>query len=137
MEDLRAFLERHRTPGLEALLGGVDRGVRLVDAAAGNLRDRLFVDRRDVGEGRAGRDALAADPVVGRDLNAPDLNSIARAVLPETRSYPNGMDDPRALSNRPRCPVYASRVGGRPWRGWILLGLSAGLILVAIAEWER
>ncbi|HET6792213.1 MAG TPA: hypothetical protein VFI35_11595 [Actinomycetota bacterium] len=28
-------------------------------------------------------------------------------------------------------------MGGRPWLGWILLGLSAGLILVAIAEWNH
>jgi hypothetical protein len=33
------------------------------------------------------------------------------SVLPETRSYPNGMDDPSALSNQlTRCPVYASKM---------------------------
>jgi hypothetical protein len=99
VQDLRALLERYRAPGLEALLGGIDCLGRLLGATASDLRDRFSVDRRDVGERRARWDGLTADPVVGRDLDALDLNSLARAVLPETRSYPNGMDDRQSMSN--------------------------------------
>jgi hypothetical protein len=97
VEDLGALLERHRAPGLEALLGGVDRGVRLVDAAAGNLRDRLFVDRRDIGEARAGGNALAADPVVGGDLDALDLDASAQCRPPRYSFVPERYGRPANL----------------------------------------
>jgi hypothetical protein len=74
MEDLGALLRFHRAPGLEALPGGIDGGVDLVDAAARDLRDRRLVDRRDVRERVGGADPFTADPVVGRDLDALDLN---------------------------------------------------------------
>jgi hypothetical protein len=97
MEDLRAFLERHRAPDLEALLGGVDRGVRLVDAPTGDLRDGLFVDRREVGECRAGGDALAADPVVGRDLDVLDLDAPAQCRPPRYSFVPERYGRPASL----------------------------------------
>ena len=82
VEDLGALLGRHRAPGLETLLGGVHRACGFVLAASSDLGDRRLVDRRDVGEGRAGRDALAADPMVGRDLDAFDLDAPAQCRPP-------------------------------------------------------
>jgi hypothetical protein len=82
MEDLGALLAIRRTPGLETLRRGVDGGVDLVDAAACDAGDRLLVDRRDVGERVGGADAFTPDPVLGRDLDALDLDAPAQSVLP-------------------------------------------------------
>ncbi len=81
-DDLGALLGRHRAPGLETLLGCVHRACGFVLAASSDLGDRRLVDRRDVAEGRAGRDALTADPMVGRDLDAFDLDAPAQCRPP-------------------------------------------------------
>jgi hypothetical protein len=63
-------------------------------AASCHLGDDLFVDRRDVVEGLGRADPLAADPVLGRDLDALDLGSLARGRRSsrwQGRSAPNGM----------------------------------------------
>ena len=49
-----------------------------------DLGERLRVDGRDVDEGRVARDPLAADEVLGRDLDARDLTVIRRP--PQTRA---------------------------------------------------
>ena len=57
-------------------------------AAAGDLGDDLLVDRRDVVEGLRRADPLAADPVLGRDLDALDLGGSARrGSSPRERSF--------------------------------------------------
>jgi hypothetical protein len=63
-------------------------------AALCHLGDDLFVDRRDVVEGLGRADPLAADPVLGRDLDALDLGRPARGRRSSRswgRSVPNGM----------------------------------------------
>ena len=49
--------------------------------------------------------------MLGRDLDALDLNLPARAVLPETRSYPNGMNVVEQMSNAPLLCSPVSRRG--------------------------
>jgi hypothetical protein len=88
MEDLGPLLRRHRAPGFEALLGGVDGFRGFLDASPGDLGDRLFIDRRDAGEGRAGWDAFTADPMVGRDLDALDLDAPAQCRPPRDSFVP-------------------------------------------------
>jgi hypothetical protein len=78
MQDLGAGEGGHRGPDLEAGLRGADRLIDLRGAGARDLGDRGLVDRREVLE-RGGRgDALPADPVLGRDLDALDLRVRAR-----------------------------------------------------------
>ena len=86
-DDLGALFRRHGSPGLEALLGGVDSGLGLVLAASRDVRDRRLVDRGDIGEGRGGCDALAADPMVGRDLDTLDHDAFAQSGSFPARSF--------------------------------------------------
>src|SRR6185312_8760693 len=61
-----------RRPGGEGVLRRGDRESCFRLTAASDLGQRLRVDRADVGEGRVAADALAADEMVGRDLDAGD-----------------------------------------------------------------
>ena len=72
VQDLRSFLRGHRAPDGEPLTGGGDGLVGFGGSPAGDLGDGHLVDRRDVDEGLGRRDARAADPVVGGDLDALD-----------------------------------------------------------------
>ena len=67
-------------PGRERL-GRCGHGeIRLALPAARDLAERLLVDRREVGEGLLARDALAADEVIGRDLDPGDEDPLARVT---------------------------------------------------------
>ena len=74
-----------RRPGGERLGRGGDRRVGLALPAAGDLAERLLVDRREVGEGGLAREAPPADVVVGRDLDAGDGDPVAHPILPKAR----------------------------------------------------
>ena len=56
-----------------------DGELRLALAASCDLRDRLGVDRREVDERLGARNALAADEVVGRDVDAGNLDAPSRS----------------------------------------------------------
>ncbi len=72
-----------RGPGREGLGRGGDREIGLAPAAAGDLAERLLVDRREVRERALARDALAADEVIGRDLDPRDLHpTLPNASVP-------------------------------------------------------
>ena len=81
-QDVAALLDRERGPRREGCPSRGDSGVHLGRRAGVDLGERLLVDRRDVGEGGARRDPLAADPVTGVDLDALDdrVGAAHRAV---------------------------------------------------------
>ena len=78
-----------RGPGREGVGRGGDGEVGLALTAAGDLAERLLVDRRDVGERALARDALAADEVVRRDLDAGDVHGACRSRVVTT--FPNAI----------------------------------------------
>ena len=98
VEDLGAPLGRHRAPGLEALLGGVDGLLGLVRAASGDLGDRRLIDRGDVREGRG-----------GSQLARHRSNARSRPRLPRPRRV-------RSVPSPPSLVVRARTV----WRRWRL-----------------
>ena len=79
MEVRGAAVRAERRPARERLRRRRDGEIRLALAASRDLRDRLGVDRREVDERLGARDALAADEVVGRDLDARDLDAAHRS----------------------------------------------------------
>jgi hypothetical protein len=85
VQDLGPVGRRGPPPGVERVPGRRDGSVGLRRGAPGDLGDDLLVDRRDVDEGLRRADPLAADPVLGRDLDALDLGGSARG-----RSSPRG-----------------------------------------------
>jgi len=88
VQDLGAVRRRGPAPGVERAPGRRYGSVGLGGAAARDLGDDLLVDRRDVLEGLRRADPLAADPVLGRDLDALDLGGSARGgSSPRGRSF--------------------------------------------------
>jgi hypothetical protein len=81
MEVLRASPRPERRPGRKRVRRRPDSEVRLTLPSARNLGERLGVDRRDVDEGRVAPEALAADEVLRRDLDAFDDRSSSPQVL--------------------------------------------------------
>ena len=69
-----------RGPGGEGRPGGVAGELRLARAAAGDLGERLLVDRGQVDEALGARDPLAADEVVG-ETPTPATSTRAASVL--------------------------------------------------------
>ncbi len=105
--DLGAFLGGHRAPGRR----WPSRAAATAwSASSAPPRATSAIGCSSIGETSSnvvgGRDALATDPVVGRDLDAFDDGFARRAPLPRQRnvrkgrSHPNGMGGREALSSR-------------------------------------
>jgi hypothetical protein len=73
-QDLTALLRAHGGPRRERGSSGRDRGVSLGPTAAGDLAEDPSVDGGHVVEGLGGRNALAADPVPGVDVDTGDAD---------------------------------------------------------------
>jgi len=85
MENRGALFRWCAPPRLGRSISRGDRQVYGVCVATRNLRDRLFVDRGDVGEPIGRSETLAADQVVGRDLDPFDDRALVRRLLQMVR----------------------------------------------------
>ena len=86
VQGLGALLRMHRSPNLERAARSGDGLARLGHATPRYLRDHALVYRRYIGEDGGGRDTLAADPVVGRNLDAFDRGTASDRAHPLPRS---------------------------------------------------
>jgi hypothetical protein len=77
MQVRRAARRPQRRPRREGVARGAYGAIDLGLAGPRDLREHLAVDWRDVLEALPARDPLAADVVVGRDVNADDVDEIA------------------------------------------------------------
>ena len=103
-------------PGGECLGGRGHRHVGLALPAAGDLAERLLVDRRDVGERVLARDPLTADEVVGRDVDTGDLETRSSSGLLEgTRADVDDRD--AAVDGNYRAVQVGGIVGEEPGDG--------------------
>jgi hypothetical protein len=88
VQDLCPIGRGRPPPRVERAPSRRDGSVGLRTTAARDLGDTPLVDRRDVDEGLGRADPLAADPVLGRDLDALDLGGSARGgSSPRGRSF--------------------------------------------------
>ena len=112
-----AALRPEGGPGGERLTRGLNRRVGLFLAPAGDVGEPALVDRRDVRESLGGCDPLAADEVVGRDLDARDGRDDAHAAPSSGRKAPTppprvGREPPAALGQPTEdSPTNVWRVG--------------------------
>ena len=81
-------------PGRECSRRRGDGQIGLPLAAARDLAERLLVDRRDVGERARAGDALAADEVVRRDLDAGHGDAVAHRTSSKTCAPASTIETP-------------------------------------------
>ncbi len=92
----RAARRAERGPRGERVAGSIEGERRLARSPACDLSERRPVDRRVVGEALGRRDALSADVVVGRDVDAGD--ACASRCMHDRHRYASGSRRSRSVA---------------------------------------
>ena len=82
LEDGQTPFRTQRGPGRKGLARRIDRRADLGPGPRSDIAEMRAIDRRDVGEAIRGRNAAAADPVIGRYLDARDDGCVVGHFLP-------------------------------------------------------